>query len=641
MFIAEYGTTTFQEVLDAYNASKVIFCYDDNNNTYAPITNYTGTDFYFSTGLVNNISASYTLDNNDSWDGGTTTLATVATSGSYNDLSNKPTIPAAQVQANWNETDTNSMAYIQNKPNIPSGVVVDQTYDGTSANAQSGVAMAGELANYTKTANLPLTPYYATSTTAADVATKEVSIPAITSLQTGQIICVKPTITSTVATSKIKLNNFTAYNMRYNGANITTSTDSVVWNENWVSWFVFDGTYWQFAGHGYDNNTNTTYSAMSVSEGTTGTATSARTLSAANLKDIIQGTKLTGLDTNYYTPITASDSILSALGKLQVGVDDANSMYDYKADDFIPDTPLTQYWENIGIDFAEGVGEIDTDGILSSNTNDGWCNGGLPGVNLIYDYWEWSGMFRSAGISSETEIIAVDGTTDSGFLFHIKPNGDVINPDDDNKVLANVYFNEWVKFTVIHQPGETNITTTFDNAQGGTTTTTTALATTASQFINNVAWRLNVSPKIDYLVGTDCYFRKEAGGTKYFFTKRHIGIDNEAFDGQWIPSYQEAIGTTAQTINAQTTKNITFSNLPAKNCEIMFTIAQSTNYDLGIYSDLVGGTTNRALRQGCISMILPVSSNKTIKVQNLGSGTASISTVRMFGYRILGTNTNT
>ena len=47
-------------------------------------------------------------------------LATVATSGSYNDLSDKPTIPAAQVQANWNETDTSSKAYIQNKPTIPS-----------------------------------------------------------------------------------------------------------------------------------------------------------------------------------------------------------------------------------------------------------------------------------------------------------------------------------------------------------------------------------------------------------------------------------------------------------------------------------------------------------------------------------------
>lgn len=49
-------------------------------------------------------------------------LATVATSGSYNDL--------------------------VDKPYIPSGVVVDQTFDGTSQNAQSGVAIEGKLANY-------------------------------------------------------------------------------------------------------------------------------------------------------------------------------------------------------------------------------------------------------------------------------------------------------------------------------------------------------------------------------------------------------------------------------------------------------------------------------------------------------------
>lgn len=35
-------------------------------------------------------------------------LATVATSGSYNDLSNKPTIPAAQVQSNWTQTNTSA-----------------------------------------------------------------------------------------------------------------------------------------------------------------------------------------------------------------------------------------------------------------------------------------------------------------------------------------------------------------------------------------------------------------------------------------------------------------------------------------------------------------------------------------------------
>ena len=87
-------------------------------------------------------------------------LASVATSGDYADLSNKPTIPPAQVQSNWNESDTSSKAYIQNKPSLaavatsgnysdlngtPTIPTVDQTYDGTSSNAQSGVAVAGAL----------------------------------------------------------------------------------------------------------------------------------------------------------------------------------------------------------------------------------------------------------------------------------------------------------------------------------------------------------------------------------------------------------------------------------------------------------------------------------------------------------------
>ena len=44
-------------------------------------------------------------------------LATVATSGNYDDLSNKPTIPAAQVNADWNATS--GVARILNKPTIP------------------------------------------------------------------------------------------------------------------------------------------------------------------------------------------------------------------------------------------------------------------------------------------------------------------------------------------------------------------------------------------------------------------------------------------------------------------------------------------------------------------------------------------
>lgn len=164
-------------------------------------------------------------------------------------IKNKPTIPAAQVNSDWNATS--GVAQILNKPTIPDSF-----------------------------------QWYGTSSTAADIVQKEVSIPSITTLNTGQIIVVKPTVTSTVADSTLKLNSFDAYPMRYSNAAITTSTDSIVWSANIPSLFVFDGSYWEFLGHGLDSNT--TYSSMSVAEGTTGTSTKARSIAAVNLKQIIQ-----------------------------------------------------------------------------------------------------------------------------------------------------------------------------------------------------------------------------------------------------------------------------------------------------------------------------------------------------------------
>lgn len=43
-------------------------------------------------------------------------LTTVAFSGDYNDLINAPTIPAAQIQADWEQSVTTSVDYIKNKP---------------------------------------------------------------------------------------------------------------------------------------------------------------------------------------------------------------------------------------------------------------------------------------------------------------------------------------------------------------------------------------------------------------------------------------------------------------------------------------------------------------------------------------------
>lgn len=88
-------------------------------------------------------------------------LATVATTGDYDDLTNKPSIPAAQVNSDWNASS--GVAQILNKPNlatvatsgnyndlsnlptIPPAVTVDQHYDALSSNPQSGTAVAEAL----------------------------------------------------------------------------------------------------------------------------------------------------------------------------------------------------------------------------------------------------------------------------------------------------------------------------------------------------------------------------------------------------------------------------------------------------------------------------------------------------------------
>ena len=61
-------------------------------------------------------------------------LATVATSGSYNDLSGKPTIPAAQIQSDWNQTNSAAKDYIKNKPTVPTNTdtLVFTLQDGTT-----------------------------------------------------------------------------------------------------------------------------------------------------------------------------------------------------------------------------------------------------------------------------------------------------------------------------------------------------------------------------------------------------------------------------------------------------------------------------------------------------------------------------
>lgn len=107
------------------------------------------------------------------------TLAPVATSGSYSDLTGTPTIPTstsdlnndsgyitindvpAQQQSDWNEADTTSPAYIDNKPTIPAAQV-NSDWDAVSGVEQilnkptlAAVATSG---NYNDLSNKPTIP---------------------------------------------------------------------------------------------------------------------------------------------------------------------------------------------------------------------------------------------------------------------------------------------------------------------------------------------------------------------------------------------------------------------------------------------------------------------------------------------------
>jgi len=102
-------------------------------------------------------------------------LATVATTGDYDDLINKPVIPAAQVQSDYAQADNTQVDYIKNKPDI-SGMIADALLavmpvgsTGPSAVASFDTALAADLADCVTALAPSLTGYTAVNLTACGV----------------------------------------------------------------------------------------------------------------------------------------------------------------------------------------------------------------------------------------------------------------------------------------------------------------------------------------------------------------------------------------------------------------------------------------------------------------------------------------
>jgi len=81
------------------------------------------------------------------------TLSTVATSGDYNDLINKPSIAGEQLQSDWAQTDTTAKDYIKNKPTIPAAQI-QSNWTQTNTTAKDYIKNKPDLSNYATNSSL-------------------------------------------------------------------------------------------------------------------------------------------------------------------------------------------------------------------------------------------------------------------------------------------------------------------------------------------------------------------------------------------------------------------------------------------------------------------------------------------------------
>ena len=147
-----------------------------------------------------------------------------------------------------------------------------------------------------------LTPLYGTCTTAAKTAAKTTTISGVTELTTGLTIYVRFTNANGVANPTLQVNSLAAKAIVRYGTTVPSTSAASSWNAGSVVSLTYDGTYWVL-----NDWNNTTYSAMTEAEMQTGTATTARNLTAARLKAAVE----------YHAPVT---SVNGSTGAVTVAV---------------------------------------------------------------------------------------------------------------------------------------------------------------------------------------------------------------------------------------------------------------------------------------------------------------------------------
>lgn len=155
-----------------------------------------------------------------------------------------------------------------------SGLDTAKNFDFAFSNLKGDKGDKGDIGNW-----IP----YGECSTSANLPRKDVTITGVSELTTGLLIAVKFTYSNTALNPNLKVNSLDEKAIKRYGSTAVSTSVATSWNAESVVLLMYDGSYWQLV----DFN-NTTYTSMTSSEMEAGTATTARTITAARLKNAVR-----------------------------------------------------------------------------------------------------------------------------------------------------------------------------------------------------------------------------------------------------------------------------------------------------------------------------------------------------------------
>lgn len=192
-------------------------------------------------------------------------------------------------------------------------------------------------------------PYGFCSTEAKTVAKTVTVSPSITELTTGLTIAVRFQYANTATNPTLNVNSLGAKSIYRYGSTVAGTSAAASWNAQAVVTLTYNGSAWML-----NDFNNTTYSALSATDMETGTATTARLITAQRLKQAVE----------YHAPVTSVNGQTGDVTVSGGGGVETDPVFSASAASGITSTDITN-WN----DKSDLHNLVDGQGVLSVEAN--------------------------------------------------------------------------------------------------------------------------------------------------------------------------------------------------------------------------------------------------------------------------------